>query len=202
MIPIIDSIKYAWGKVKENMEISLFSTLLLLAVGTMTGGSGVGTSFLGMLATIFAVIIRIGYTKIFLKMEDGLKPKFSEIFDEYSLFWKYLGVSILTGLAVVLGLIFLIIPGLILAIRLSFAPLILIDSKTGPIKSMKESWALTRGHFWSLLGFWLTIAILNILGFIALGVGFLFTIPISSFASIHIYRAFSKANSEIKIAVV
>lgn len=130
------------------MEISLFSTLLLLAVGVVSGGGrGFGRTLFGILATIFLIIVRIGYNKIFLRISDGEKPKFGDIFKEYSLFWKFLGVSILLPLVVFAGLILLIIPGIIWAVRFSFSPLILVDTKMGPIASMKESWAITRGNF-------------------------------------------------------
>lgn len=182
---------------KDNMQISLFATLLTLAVGAVPGGHGMGRSLLGALATIFLIIIRIGYNKIFLRINDGEKPNFSEIFKEYPLFWKYLGVSILMPLVVLLGLILLIVPGIIWAVRFSFAPLIIVDTKIGPIASMKESWAITAGNFWHLLGFWIVIGLFNLLGMIVLGVGLLVSIPVSTFASIYVYRELTKAKAGV-----
>src|SRR3989344_7494615 len=103
-----ESIKYGWSKVKENLQISIFSTLLLFVVGIVSGGGrGFFRSLLAIAATVFMFIVRIGYNKIFLRINDGEKPMFTDIFKEYKLFWKFLGLSILYPLTVLLGLILL-----------------------------------------------------------------------------------------------
>ncbi len=197
MIAIKESFKYGWDKARENMEISIFSTLLMVAVGALTGGKGTGRSILGFLAAIFLIIVRIGYTKIFLRITDGDKPKFTDIFSEYRLFWKYLGVSILIPITVFAGLILLIVPGIIWAVRFSLSTFIVVDTKVGPIVAMKESWAITEGSFWSLLLFWIAVGAANIVGFLALGIGLLVSIPVTTFAAIHVYRELSKSKASI-----
>ena len=195
---IKNAIRYGWGKTKENLEISIFTTLLMLIVGVVSGGGkGFFKSILGILATIFLLVIRIGYNKIFLRISDGEKPKFSDIFNEYRLFWKFLGVSILMPIVVLAGLILLIVPGIIWAVRFSLSPLILVDTHMGPIASMKESFAITRGNFWNLLGFWIIIGLINLLGLLIIGVGLLITIPVSTFAMIHIYRSLSSSRASV-----
>lgn len=202
MFSIKETIKYGWRKSKEHLELVLFSTLLILAVGSLVGGfgdhkEGLNFSMLGFVGTIFLIIIRIGYTKIFLRIYDGESPKFSEIFQEYRTFWRYLGVSILVPLTVLGGLILIIIPGIIWAVRFSFSFFVVIDSKTGPVVAMKESYAITKGKFWKLLGFWIVIGLFNLLGLICLGIGLLVTIPVSTFASIYVYRELSKAKASL-----
>jgi uncharacterized membrane protein len=197
MFSIKESIKYGWQKFKENVEISLFATLLILAVGALTGGGKGGGFLFGILAMVFLIIIRIGYTKIFLRTYDGDKPMFSDIFKEYELFWKYIGVSILVPLVVLGGLLLLVIPGLIWAVRFSFSPIILVDTKSGPVVSMKESYAITKGKFWKLLLFWLTIAGLNILGFLVVGAGLIVSVPVSMLSTIYVYRELSKAKAGV-----
>ncbi len=192
MFSFKESIKYGWERMKENFQLTFFATLLLVAVGAMTGGR-----VLGFLAMIFLLILRIGYLKIFLRMYDNEKPKFSDLFSEYPLFWKYLGVSILYPLVVSGGLILLIIPGIIWAVRFSFSPIILVDTKMGPITSMKESYAITSGKFWNLFGFFLVIGLFNILGLLVLGVGLLITIPVSMFAVIQVYRKLTAEKSAL-----
>ena len=195
MFSIKESIKYGWNKSKEHMELILFSTLLILGVGFFVGDKRYG--FFNFLLMIFLLIIRIGYTKIFLRIYDSESPKFAEIFQEYRIFWRYLGVCILTFLTVLGGLIFLIIPGIIWVVRFSFAPIIVVDTKSGPIVSMKESYAITKGKFWKILLFWLAIIGLNILGILALGIGLLVTVPVSTLASIYVYRVLSRAKASL-----
>jgi uncharacterized membrane protein len=162
MFSITEAVKYGWEKFKANLELSLLATLLTVAIGFI-GDQGHWS--VALLFAILSIIVRIGYTKIFLRMNDGETPKFKDIFEEYPLFWKYLITSILQGLAILGGLLLLIIPGIIFAIKYSFAPLILIDTKTDPIGSMKESAVLTKDKKWQLLGFYLVLGLLNIAGF-------------------------------------
>jgi hypothetical protein len=58
----------------------------------------------------------------------------------------YIGMSILTNIGIILGLILLVIPGLVLAIRWSIAVPIVLAEEQGAGDSMSESWARTKGH--------------------------------------------------------
>lgn len=171
----------------------LFSTLIVLAIGGLVGSKGDhGFSSLSLLAIIVMIIVRIGYTKIFLRIHDGENPRLVDLFKEYKTFWRYLGVSILFPLAVLGGLILIIIPGLIWAVRFSFSPIAVIDTKIGPIAAMKESYAITKGKFWKLLFFWIVIGLVNLLGLICFGIGLLITAPVTTLAAIYAYRTMSK----------
>lgn len=65
-------------------------------------------------------------------------------------FWTYLGMSILSVLGVVLGLILLIVPGVILMIRWSAASGFVIGRREGVIDALGESWRATKGHSWAI----------------------------------------------------
>lgn len=196
MFSIKETIKYGWNKSKEHLELALFTTLLILAIGGLISmiddRSQSDFSLFGFIAVIFMIIIRIGYTKIFLRIYDGESPQFTDIFQEYKTFWRYLGVSILSSLAILGGLILLIIPGIIWAVRFSFSPIIVVDTKIGPIAAMKESYAITKDNFWKILWFWIIIGLINFLGLIFFGIGLLITIPVTTLASIYVYRELSR----------
>ncbi len=66
-------------------------------------------------------------------------------------FFAYLGMSILIGLAVGAGLIFLIIPGLVFMARWSVAQSLLIGRGTGVMDSMGKSWEVTKGNEVSII---------------------------------------------------
>jgi len=196
MIPIKESIKYGWQKLKENMELALYATLMILAVSALTGQAGgkhAGIVIpLNILALVFLTIAKIGYNKIFLKIHDGEKPKFVEIFEHYKIFWRYIGVSILFALITIGGLILLILPGIFWFVRFYFAPLVVIDTKIGPVAALKESYAITKGNFWKLLLFLIVLLLLNLAGVILFWIGLLVTVPITTFASIYVYRKLSR----------
>lgn len=201
MFSIKESIKYAWKKLGEHAGLVLSATVLTLVTSCLTSGFNNDRYFimplLDLVAIVILVIIKIGYAKIFLKIYDGENPKFLEIFEEYRIFWRYLGASILFALVFVGGLILLIIPGIFWAVRFYFSTLIVIDTKIGPIAAMKESYAITKGSFWKILLFLALIALFNLVGLILFGVGLLITIPLSTFASVYVYRELSKAKAGV-----
>ena len=60
------------------------------------------------------------------------------------MFWTRL----LTNLAIVLGFLALVIPGVYLAVRLAGASQVVIAERHFGTEAMRRSFALTRGHFW------------------------------------------------------
>jgi uncharacterized membrane protein len=200
MFSIKELLRESWGKFKANIEVSILATLLVVILGSIGGKDDKfhsGIFLLGLVFAVASIIVRIGYTKIFLRINDGENPKFVDIFKEYKTFWRYIGTIILNCLAVFGGFILLIIPGVFWAIRFAFSPFIVVDTKLGPIASMKESYAITKGHFWKLLGFWVVMGLLNIAGLIVFGIGLLITIPLSTLAAISVYRKLTQAKAGI-----
>jgi hypothetical protein len=66
-------------------------------------------------------------------------------------FGVYFGVSFLGGLGMLLGFLFLIIPGLILMVRWSAAYGFALSEDRGATDALGESWEITRGSFWPIL---------------------------------------------------
>lgn len=95
-------------------------------------------------------------------------------------FLFYLGVNIVYLLIVTAGCLCCILPGIFLAVRLMFAPMIAINhSELTFSEAFTRSWQMTKGHFWKLIGLYLLVILLNILGIICCCVGYLLTIVIT-----------------------
>jgi hypothetical protein len=73
------------------------------------------------------------------------------------MFWGYLGVSLLTGLATALGILLLIVPGLILMARWSIASGLVICEGRSVIAAMKASWTMTRASQWTIVQAYLVL---------------------------------------------
>ncbi len=65
-------------------------------------------------------------------------------------FGAYFGLSILTGLGTVIGLVLLIVPGILLMIRWLPAFGFLMGDGDDVSLALSSSWQRTRGHFWAL----------------------------------------------------
>ena len=133
------------------------------------------------------LVIGIGVIKIALEFIDGKKPKFSDLL-YYKPAVKYFIASIVQGIITVIGFILLIIPGIILAIRLSYVSYLIVDKDLGPVEAIKASWKITKGNAWNLFFFGILVGLINILGVICLLVGLFVTIPLTLLASAFVYR--------------
>jgi hypothetical protein len=68
--------------------------------------------------------------------------------------------ALLFAVAISVGVILLIVPGIILTVMLLFAVPIAVTERMGPIASLKYSMQLVRGHWWR------TAALLTVIGII------------------------------------
>ena len=70
----------------------------------------------------------------------------------FARFCSVLLISILVGLAVLVGLLLFVIPGIFLAVMFSVAiPALVVENRRGT-DAMSRSWNLVKGHFWHALG--------------------------------------------------
>jgi uncharacterized membrane protein len=106
-------------------------------------------------------------------------------------FWVYILGSILYSLVIMLGFILLIIPGFIFLTTYMFYSYSLMDKNTGVRESFRVSKAMTKGKRWKLFGFIIVLALVNVVGMLLLGVGLLFTIPLTSIALASVYVGFA-----------
>ncbi|GAB3029533.1 glycerophosphoryl diester phosphodiesterase membrane domain-containing protein [Natronobiforma cellulositropha] len=73
----------------------------------------------------------------------------------FSKFLSLAGATIVYVIAVIIGLILLIIPGIYLGLRLSLAfPAIVIDDQ-GMMEGLETSWEVAKGNLLKLLGIWI-----------------------------------------------
>src|SRR5262249_31353138 len=97
----------------------------------------------------------------------------------------------IVGLAVGLGTVLLIVPGVILALGLCMTTPLIVDRNLGPIDALGESWKLTEGNRVSLFIFGLIAIGLMIAGICACGLGWLIVMPILYVAWMYIYLRLS-----------
>jgi uncharacterized membrane protein len=128
---------------------------------------------------------------ISLKIVDGKKPEFADIYKHYNLLLNYFLGSLLYGLVIIAGFILLIIPGIYWGIKYQFITYLIIDKKMGPLEAFKKSGKLTNGVKMKL--FWLGIAFIGItiVGMLLIGIGLIVAWPVIALAAAHVYRKLS-----------
>jgi len=193
---ISEAVQFGWNTTKSN--IGFFIGLLIVAgliqyipdiiATTIEADAPFLSSIILIASYVLSMIVMMGLIKIFLRFCDGEKGGFSDLLSCYPLFFKYLVGSILYGLIVSLGLILLILPGIIWAIKFYFFDYLIIDKGLGPIDALEKSSEITRGVKLDLFTFGILLGLLNLLGLLCLLVGLFVTIPVTMVATAFVYR--------------
>jgi len=136
-----------------------FSALIALASGTtdFEGGWGIaGLVFAGLIGLVIVSLISTWYTALLYKVYQATAAGTIEKLTTYThpakaVTIRLLVTYMLVGLFTSLGFLLLIIPGIIIAVRYMFAPMIAaVEDKS--IKPIDESKRLVKGRFWKLVG--------------------------------------------------
>ena len=155
-----------------------------------------------LLQLIAQVFVMPGFAlatlSVFFRVADGQKPEFAHASERFHHYLNFVVTNVLYSLAVVLGLILLVIPGIYLAIRLIFAQTIVAEKNLDPLEALKLSGALTKGLIWKLLGFNVVIGLVNLCGLLLLGIGLLFTVPMTGIAMLVVYKKLSQARLTVQ----
>lgn len=169
--------------------------ILSSMVGQSLKNSHATKSLADLLFWVVQTVVNIGLIKVALKFYDHQKADLKDLYDHYPLFLKYILGTFLYGIIVALGIIVLIIPGIIFAVKLQFVPYLIIDKGLGPIEALQKSWALTKDNGFNLFLLGLLLVLINILGALALGIGLFWTVPTTWLATVFVYRKLSPKSS-------
>jgi hypothetical protein len=80
-------------------------------------------------------------------------------------------------------LLLYLLPAFYIWIKIQFFPYFIVLEEIGPIESLKKSYEITEGQSGSLVLFFMSLIMINLLGLIPLGLGLFFTIPFSLVAT-------------------
>ncbi len=112
-----------------------------------------------------------------------------DFFNGFKLFLPLLLANLVSGLLTGLGLVFLIIPGIYLAVSWSLTIPLVLFKRMEFWDAMEASRQIVGKNWWSFFGMFLILFLLNLGGLLLLGVGLLVTIPLSSCV---LYAAYHK----------
>ena len=196
---IKEALRFGWQKFQEHIWFLIGLFIINFLLSFPLGKEGVEylkhagidkNTIIGLsaIAGIATFILQIGLMRVVLKIIDGITPTLADIFPSFSLIIKYIGTMILYALIVLGGIILLIVPGIIWAIKYSQVFYLVIDKHTGIIPAFKESGKITDGVKGKLIAFGLVFGLMNLAGALAYQVGVIITGPIALLASVYVYR--------------
>lgn len=202
---------HAWMLVLSTLIFAVISSFNNFTDNVSRVGQQTSILLILLWLIIFALntLVQIGWAKILLGVIDGAVVKVKDLFVYTNLFFKYLAAMIVFWLIFALpALLILLIsviafpnPWFFIALLIvvtililyfiltyQFAPLIVIDKDARVLDSFKTSARMARGVRLKLLGFFIVIGLINVLGVLLLLVGLLITLPVTMLAYLTVYR--------------
>lgn len=189
------ALDFGWSNTKNNFGLligtSAFSGILVFIayiIANLTKDNLFTNFIFNIGARLLQTFFIMGFMKIILKTLDWDKPSFIDLFCCVHLIFKYFIASLIYYLIVVIGVIFLFIPGVYLAIKYQFFDYFIIDEECGPIEALNKSAKITDGVKWELLKLGLSNLIINVLGVLFFFIGMIVTIPVTFSARAYAYK--------------
>lgn len=201
--------------------LTLFGVQIAQQVVTRVLGGTLDGAVAAALLLVLSIVLGIGFTLIILRIAQGKHVAYQDVVPPVGVWASYIGATILAALVTVVPLIaalivclvsFAVLPNaaamlvtavvaaaalvsaVYFALRYALVRFAILDD-ADIVKSLRTSAHLTEGRKWWLLGFGITILLLNVLGALLLLVGLLVTIPVSLFAFVHVYVKLSGHHS-------
>lgn len=157
-----------------------------ILTGLITSNKKLLENNLGYLSISFSVlylilggVITAGKCRFLLNMTlDKETAMFTDLFSQFNIFLKTLALNLLITLITALGLIFLIVPGIVIAYMYSQAFYILVENPEMDVTDcMVASRKLMLGHKWELFYLHLTFIGWLLVGAFTLGIAYLWINP-------------------------
>lgn len=169
------------GGILQQLDFSSFDTNSYLFL----------TIFTNVVAFIVNIAASISTMTLCLKLSERQTVDWNDIFQHWNLFIRWMLGSIAYGIAVLVGLIVFVIPGIMMAVRFSLWGYFLLDRNASPLQALDQSWNAVRGCSWKVFFFMIIVALINVIGFLCFGIGLLITAPLTGVAYALLYRKLS-----------
>ncbi len=147
----------------------IFQTIGVQVIGG-TGGSIVALTG-SLVQNLMSIFFMVGLTRIFVAAARGEAPEFGVLFSGMDRFGAVFVTAFIMGIAIMIGMVLLVVPGVILALGLGLSIYLCVDMRESPIDALKRSWELTNGHKMKIFLFALVSVGLALAGLIACVVG-------------------------------
>ncbi len=143
----------------------------------------------GVVQTLLSAFFHMGFITITLKIIRGQTAEINDLFSNFEKLATGFLLQLLLTVAITIGLLMLVVPGVILALMSCLSMWFVVDRNMSVVDSIKASFEATRGSLLNLFIFGVIAMALSIVGSIPCGLGLLVVVPVLSLAASHIYMA-------------
>jgi len=170
LVSVSDMFSQSWAAYKLRQKTFIVPMvveivlIVILSLGAYLAASA-ENAFTGILAILLciaagvaaiingAAVYRVPFNEPSVKFEELFKQGARRVL-------PMIGTAILVELAVIAGFVIFIIPGIYLAIGLSFATLLAVRGSS-PLQAFKQSRAMVHGKWWGILGRLILVSLLT-----------------------------------------
>lgn len=183
----------AWEIFKEHLwiTVAVFVIYSLLTSAGQLFGEDVGLGEL--IIFVISGPITAGTYMYALRLVRGGEADIGEMLRGFQVFGKAFGVFALYAIIVVVGMIFLIVPGIYMAIALMPSMFLVLDDDLSVTETLQKAWAMTQGYRGRIFIVGLAVLGLNLLGIVAFLIGVIFTGALSLIIGALLYEELAQA---------
>lgn len=185
----LEGVEYTFLAWSKDMSFMYLPYLVLLVIGFLV-----------------SLVLTFNTYRIMFDLVDGKSAKVKDLFrcDSFikSRLPHWLIAQLVYGIIVMLGLIFLIVPGIYLAIKYMYVNMLMIEKDITIKEAFKKSAEMTKGEMWHLIGMGMVCIIVVMLGLILLIIGVVPAIILVAFATMLVYRKLGDAHHHVMTAEV
>ena len=185
-----EAVRFGWTIVMANLGLAIVAMIIMLMINAFPVYTE--SVVVALVSAFFTMVVALGVMRMALRFVDGERGELIDLFAKIPLVVPYLIASIIVGLVTTTGFILLVIPGIYWGLRLQFFGWVIVDKEVGALEATRVSWEITRGSAWQLFLMWWLLFFVNVLGFLAIGIGLLVTVPLSLVAMGHVYRTLER----------
>ncbi len=174
-------LEISWKLTLEFIVPLIFMTLVMAVASVLTLG-------------ILAPVTMAGYMHaILLMVRDRREPKVQDVFSQMKLFFPLLGFGVVVLIAICIGLMLVILPGIIIAAGVAYFCMYMIplmtDKNMGVVEAIKVSYSMTanKDKIQENIVVLIIFIFITGIGGSAVGIGWLFTHPLATIFLISVY---------------
>lgn len=145
-----------------------------------------------LILTFIQLFLSLGFTKIMLLLIQDEYAEVADMFNNFRPFLSYFIANFLYGIAVALGSLLLIIPGIFIAIRFQFFPYFILEENASSFTALQKSYYLSQDLTLELFLFGIVVIALNVAGILFFGIGIILTYPLTTMATATIYKSLTQ----------
>jgi|GEM_PF-2658815 uncharacterized membrane protein len=172
-----------WQTLWMDLPRLLIIWLIYIAVG-LTGvlgvhylfGDGIGNDISsGLVSMLFSILVSwplfFGLCKLFLNIVRRREVQVGQIFDGFLRLPSIVFAAIIITVSTTVGLIFFVVPGVIIFCKLILTPFLMMDKDLNGWDAVALSWQITSGHTGQIILIVMLAGCIMFMGMLLFGIG-------------------------------